>query len=45
MNVTVPCDHYKVSETPSVDGEHITLDLMAELRLQVTQLLLEDGQC
>lgn len=30
---------------PSVDGEHIALDLMAQLSLQITQLFLEDGQC
>lgn len=30
---------------PSVDGEHIALDLMAQLSLQVTQLFFEDGQC
>lgn len=30
---------------PSVDGEHIALDLMAQLGLQVTQLFLEDSQC
>lgn len=35
--------YYKVG--PSVDGEHITLDLMAQLGLQVTQLFLEDSQC
>lgn len=30
---------------PSVDGEHVALDLVAQLSLQVTQLFLEDGQC
>lgn len=28
----------------SVDGEDVTLDLVAQLRLQVAQFLLEDGQ-
>lgn len=29
----------------SVDGEDVALDLMAQLGLQVAQLLLQDGQC
>jgi len=28
----------------SVDGEHVALDLVAQLRLKVAELLLEDGQ-
>lgn len=34
--------YYEVG--PSVDGEHITLDLMAQLGLQVAQFFLEDSQ-
>lgn len=47
-----PSDLYKAvrgkswsdSEKLSVDGEHVALDLVAQLSLQVTKLLLQDGQ-
>lgn len=29
---------------PSVDGEHVTLDLVAQLSLQITQLLFQDSE-
>lgn len=38
------CRSCSVRERPSVDGEHIALDLVAQLSLQVTELLLEDSQ-
>lgn len=35
---------FSVREGPSVDGEHVALDLVAQLSLQVAQLLLQDSQ-